>query len=167
MKTLSMTLIVACSVLFGTILSKNEETKIKKSELLISFLQDMKTYMECTLLSTKDIFLKLAENQEYKKLGFVEECCTFLKNGWEFPISYKTSIDDHNFSLTPSCKKIMLSLGEKLGTTDLAGQLSYVTLAVKKIENECELTREKYRKKENMYMPLSVLTGIGIAIMMY
>lgn len=167
MKTLSMSLIIACSVMFGIILNKNEEKKIRKTELLISFLQDMRTYMECTLLSTKDIFLILEKNPEYLKLSFVEECCSFLKNGWDFPISYKTSINNHSCLLTPSCKEIMLSLGEKLGTTDLSGQLSYVALALKKIESECELIREKYRKKENMYMPLSVLTGIGIAIMMY
>lgn len=167
MKIFSMALIITCSILTGAIIHKNEEAKLEKTQLLISFLQDMKTCMECTLLSTKEIFISLVENPEYKKLGFVEECAAFLKKGWEFPLSYKTAVNNHSLSLTPTCKEIILSLGTKLGTTDLSGQLSYLMLSLEKLKIECEEIREKYKKKENMYLPISVLAGIGIAIVMY
>ncbi len=167
MKILSMALIIACSIFTGAILHKNEELKLKKTEILISFIQDIKTHMESSLLSTKEIFIKLSENSEYKSLEFVEECAFFLKKGWEFPVSYKTAVNNHSKNITSSCKFIILSLGEKLGTTDLSGQLSYVTLALEKLKCECDEIRENYRKKENMYLPLSVLAGIGVAIVMY
>lgn len=166
MKTLSMAVIIASCVMLGIILNKNEESKIKRQELLISFLQDVKAHLECTLFSTKEMFLSLSENSEYRKLAFLEECCGLLKKGFDFPVSYKTAVNNET-QLTQPCKKIMLSLCEKLGTTDLSGQLSYIELSINKIKNECEQLKEKYRKKENMYLPLSALTGIGIAIMMY
>lgn len=166
MKTLSMAVIIASCVMIGIIFNKNEKSKIQKQELLISFLQDIKALLECTLFSTNEMFLLLSANLEYRKLGFLEECCELLKKGFDFPVSYKTAINNEA-QLTQSCKKIMLSLCEKLGTTDLSGQLSYIGFAINKIENECEQFKEKYRKKENMYLPLSALTGIGIAIMMY
>ena len=94
MKTLSMAVIIASCVMIGIIFNKNEKSKIQKQELLISFLQDIKALLECTLFSTNEMFLLLSANLEYRKLGFLEECCELLKKGFDFPVSYKTAINN-------------------------------------------------------------------------
>ena len=167
MKNIAILMIMVSCIGVGIVLQMQEQKKLRKLQLLLVMLSDIKTKMKCTLLSTKDIFLSLSENPQYSLLEFLNECCDSLKNGFDFPESFGNAVLKKDYDIPKKFKDMLISLGNYLGTTDLQGQLSYIDLITSYIEKECEELSEKHLKKGNMYLSLGFLAGIAIAVVLY
>lgn len=166
MKLIGILMIIFSSFATGILLHLKEKEKLNKMRLLLLMFSELKNKMKSNLFSTKEIFLQFAHSKQYESLFFLKKCSLLLKDGNDFYTSYSKSISESEIEFPSKCNDMLVKFGSFLGTTDLEGQCSYIDLLLSYLEKECDILSQKEQKNGNMYISLSVLSGLAIAIML-
>ena len=154
------------STALGASFYDRDRKKLRTFSLLIALLDEIYTQMRFTGSTVQEILLCCAGNPIYNQLSFLE---VLKNNKGQFSHSMvksavKESAQDMNFDNAEMMP--LVNLADKLGTTDLEGQLRLLDscklqlLELKSIQNNrCETLGK-------MYISLGLLLGVGTAVIL-
>lgn len=110
------------------------------------------------------VMLKTAsQNEAYRNLLFIAACENISENGDFHPL-WNDGVKKQPY-LTPTDRELLFALGDRLGETDLDGQLSFLELTCEMLKRQQQEASENYRKKGRMYRSVGLLCGLAAGIM--
>ncbi len=165
LKAAGLLCIVICGAGLGTGASAVLRKRIVICRSLRYFLQELGVMMRCTGDTLSSLIGGLAVSESCMSLSFLREAAAIMERGEPFPIAWKRSVSISS-GLTSEMKDMLLSLGDSLGTSDLAGQLMTLDRAEHELEVIYEKALEQYRTKGKLYRCLGVLGGMSAALLL-
>ena len=157
---------VILSTALGASFYDKDRKKLRTISLLITLIDEIYTQMRFTGATVEEILLGCSDNPIYNQLTFLAYIKkekgrfshTMVKN------AVQKSAADMNFDSEEMMP--LLNLADKLGTTDIAGQL--------RLLDSCKLQLLELKSAQNnrcdtlgkMYITLGLLLGIGTAVIL-
>ncbi|MGN0577965.1 MAG: stage III sporulation protein AB [Ruminiclostridium sp.] len=149
----------------GTALSSALRLRCVQLNCMQSVFEEMATLIRYRAVRCKELMTELCSREAYSSFDFLKRLDTALKNGIGITEAWQTSARQARF-ITESDREILLSTGEQLGTTDIEGQLSMLTLSAGLAEKNLKEAEEESSRKGRMTLCVWVLCGIAAGIML-
>lgn len=165
LKAAGLLCIIVCGAGMGTGASAMLRNRITVCKALRYFFQELGIMMRCTGDTLSALIEGLAYSESCGTLGFLREAVLLIEKGEPFPLAWKRSVSTSS-GLTSEIRDMLLSLGDSLGTSDLAGQLMTLERAEHELEVIYEKALEQYRTKGKLYRCLGVLGGMSAALLL-
>ena len=149
MNILLAVITAAFGAISGLYFSKRLKERENMLSALILLIKELSVQIRYTNSEIGEMLAAAAQNQSYKKLLFVEK--------WEegaIRQSYLTAKD----------RDLILSLGDKLGSTDLEGQLTFLEMTEEIFKERQKQAFAVYRDKGRVYRSVGVLCGLAAGI---
>lgn len=161
-KILCACFIIACTSFIGISASdklKNRADTLKKIEHMFEEMSVLIRYKAVTVFELID---ELKNNSMLSKLDFLHIIKT--DSFHSFSYSWINSIENSNCFLSQRDKELLKSFGERLGSSDIDGQLSSIALYKENFIKLKESAVDEYMKKSRLYRSFGILGGMFIAI---
>lgn len=157
------------SAMLGQYLSKRlikRAEELKRIKIMLVVLSAELDYCQAPVDA---LIEKLCERNELSKLSLLTKCRDDMKSGEQFPIAWKQAVEREASSgfLNPSDTDILYSLGETLGTTGVAGQLSNIKMHEELLSENLKTAIENAQKYSKTVVAICFLTGLVLAIVLY
>ncbi|MBQ8725133.1 MAG: stage III sporulation protein AB [Oscillospiraceae bacterium] len=165
LKAAGLLCIIVCGAGLGAAASLTLRRRIVVCIALRYFLQELGIMMRCTGDTLSALISGLAHSESCAALPFLAETEKQLEEGVPFPEAWKGSVSKAA-GITSEMKELLLSLGECLGTSDLAGQLMNLERAGQQLDVIYEKALEQHRTKGKLYRCLGVLGGMSAALLL-
>ncbi|MGN0656349.1 MAG: stage III sporulation protein AB [Ruminiclostridium sp.] len=156
--------IIICTAV-GMALSSALRLRCVQLKCMRSVFEEMATLIRYRAVRCKELMTELCGREAYSGFDFLNRLDTALKSGIGITEAWQTSARQARF-ITESDREILLSTGEQLGTTDIEGQLSMLTLSAGLAEKNLMEAREESTRKGRMTLCVWVLCGIAAGIML-
>ena len=157
----------AIAVLFGAAAGIWFSKRLKERERFISsvilLIKELTVQIKYTNTEIGAMLKSASQNEAYRNLLFVSSCAEISENGDFHPL-WNDGIKNQPF-LTPSDRELLFALGDRLGETDLDGQLSFLELTCEMLKKQQQEASENYRQKGRMYRSVGLLCGLALGIM--
>lgn len=132
-------------------------------EQMFSLIRNEINYLS---LPANEIFDKLSEIDEIKKLKFISCCSEAISKGEDFRVAWKNSLEikANTSYLRPKDIHLLNTFGESFGVTDSEGQISNCDMymeILKSNRKEAVAVRDRYSKTATL---LGLLSGLGLLI---
>lgn len=156
-----MSIAVLCSA--AGFRKANELSRNRKElEMIIDLLEEIRRkikYCESTLESI------VSEYGSAQKSPFIKKLAVYSKET-DFPDAWRTAFEESGSALSDNNKRIFLSIGEKLGTSDSSSQDKLIGYAVGHFARELEKAEKNEAEKKRLYIVAGVAAGLAFSIMM-
>ena len=168
MKYAGLLLIILVCGGMGMMKSMQYTARVRYLEAILSFLQTLASEMEYRAAPISKILADAAGREEYKCLPFLRECERLCREGTEFPTAWAQAVREKAkaMDLSERDRKLLLSFGCGVGTTDVDGQLANCSLHKELFGQSLQSAREEKDKHGKLYLKLGLLSGIGISIVL-
>ncbi len=136
--------------------------KRKEIEGIIDLLEEIRRkikYCESTLESIISEYC-VAENSK-----FTQSLAVYIKEN-DFPVAWKLAFDESESLLCESERKIFISVGEKLGTSDRDSQDKLISYMLSHFEKELIKAEKNENEKKRLYIVTGIAAGLVTAILM-
>ncbi|MCH5200276.1 MAG: stage III sporulation protein AB [Oscillospiraceae bacterium] len=157
----------AITVLFGTAAGIWFSKRLKERERFISsvilLINELTVQIKYTNTEIGAMLKTASQNEAYQALLFVTSCADISENGDFHPL-WNDGVKKQPY-LTPADRELLFALGDRLGATDLDGQLSFLELTCEMLKKQQQEASENYRKKGRMYRSVGLLCGLAAGIM--
>ena len=163
-KIIGSILIIISSTAFGMTAASKLTARVTELELIIKMIEEIKTRIQYNRSTVLELFDSMNHQGDYSSLYFLNDIVMFLKNN---PINNNLLSFEFKNDKTFLSKKdqaLLISSLKELGTMDIEGQLSSLTLYKIRFDEQLTLARQEQNKKGKLYRTLGILCGIGIAI---
>lgn len=156
--------IIICTAV-GTALSSALRLRCVQLNCMRSVFEEMATLIRYRAVRCKELMTELCGKETYSGFDFMQKLDIALKSGIGITEAWQISARQARF-ITESDREILLSTGEQLGTTDIEGQLSMLTMSAGLAEKNLREAREESSRKGRMTLCVWVLCGIAAGIML-
>ena len=142
--------------------------RVKELEAVMSMLKYLSAEIRYLMAPIQDIIKNLSRKSELLPLKFLEVCRTNIDNGEDFPTAWKKAIDDYRQvgQLKDDDLRLLYSLGEEIGTTDLTGQEGVCNMYSELIDIKLQEARCYESKYKEFYSALGILGGLAVIIIL-
>lgn len=163
MKLFGCCLIAAVCGVGGMLAAGRLSQRVNQLRLLIQLLNDMMNQLRYTLPTVGDMLQSLAGQPCYQTLTFLT-CAAEMLSHEPFPHSWQTALRAH--PLPQEEQTILLQVGSTLGSTDLDGQLSALSLCREQLQNLLRRAESLQQSHSTLYRSLGLLTGLFLVILL-
>lgn len=149
----------------GTAVSLGFKMRIHQLEKLVAMLNEMEILIRFRAMRTYELISELSTQETFRNFIFLGVLNEYLKDendinkGWLYAAG-KTMF------FSESDRRILISVGEQIGSTDIDGQLSMLTLNKTLAERNLSEAENDYNVKGRMLKTLWGLCGLAAGIMM-
>ncbi len=152
----------------GFLLSDRLNKRLKNLEIVLIFLDRLKTCLVYQNFPTKEIIDFLAEDSFCKSLPFITVCQELLKKQNNFPSAWKKAVQQTKgqMNLTEADLSPIFSLSDIIGSADVEHQISALLMTEELLKRQREEAEEAKRKKGRLYRSLGALAGVGMVIIL-
>lgn len=142
--------------------------KIRKDFLgeIVVFLMTAIVEIDYISLPVTEILKKVRSNGACKKLDFIGICIDETEKGEDFDFAWSRAVDLSALPFTAEEQKKLISLGSLIGTSDVAGQRSILTLYSDTFREYHRKAEEIYTKYGKICIVVSGFLGMGIFVLM-
>ena len=163
MKLLGCMLLMGACSLCGFAASEQLAKRTERLNLLLRLVNDMMNLLRYTLPTVDDMILMLAVQPCYAALTFLRSVAdtqsqTAFAERWAQVILQQFKPSEE--------RNLLLQIGQTLGSTDLDGQLSALTLCKEQLGNLLRHAEEKKQSHASMYRSMGLLTGLFLVILL-
>lgn len=153
----------------GIILSERLNKRVKELELILIFLDKLKTCLIYQNLPTNEMIDLLSENSSCKSLLFLKPCQELLSNQTGFPLAWESAIEQSKdkMHLNDTDYSLLLSLSDIIGSSDTKGQLNAIGMVEKLLGDQRKEAQQAREKKGKLYRSLGALAGAGMVIILF
>ena len=145
--------------------SRLKKRSVFLSEVLLFFSQ-ASMEIEYVNLPVPDILRKIEAGCCCRSLDFISPCLESLNLGYGFCDSWEQSVENSSLPMKKEERQRLKNLGSLLGTSDAVGQRSILALYTKYFTYYHELAVADYEKYGKMCVTVSLVTGVGIFILL-
>lgn len=157
----------AIAVLFGAAAGIWFSKRLKERERFMSsvilLIKELTVQIKYTNTEIGTMLKSASQNEAYQNLLFVTSCLDIGENGDFHPL-WNDGVKKQPY-LTPTDRELLFALGNRLGETDLDGQLSFLELTCEQLKKQQQDAAENYRQKGRMYRSVGLLCGLALGIM--
>lgn len=162
-KTISAVLLLSGCTLAGKLIADNQKNRCEYQRSIISFLSAAENRLKSTRMPFTELINEMSRYEEYP--AFLKKCSALLSGGESLNKAWKISLDcDENIKKTDS-GKLLCSMGNQLGATDIDGQLSCIGCCRRELEKLLVAEEEKSKKYSGVFPALGVLAGVWAVIL--
>lgn len=155
------------TVMFGAAtgiwLSKRLKERERFMASVILLIKELTVQIKYTNSEIGVVLKTAAQNEAYRNLLFVTACDHISEDGDFHPL-WNEGVKKQPY-LTAADRELLFALGDRLGATDLDGQLSFLELTCEMLKKQQQEASENYRKKGRMYRSVGILCGLAAGIM--
>lgn len=163
MKLLGCCIIAAVCSAGGMLAAGRLSQRVNQLRLLVQLLNDMMNQLRYTLPTVGDMLQSLATQPCYQTLAFLTYAADALSHE-PFPHSWQTAL--HENPLPREEQAILLQVGSTLGSTDLDGQLSALSLCREQLQNLLQRAETRQQSHSTLYRSMGLLTGLFLVILL-
>ena len=127
-------------------------------------IETVKTQISFINVDIVSLISTLCENNSFSELDFLYECKNKIGDTDSFESVWTNSVNCFVSPLTDDDKRIIISFGSQLGKSDTNGQIRNCELHINQIEKQIAQAEENYQKYGNLYINLSIISGVMIVI---
>lgn len=151
-------------IIAGTAAGLYRSAELKKREILLAellrLLEKMSAQIRYRALPLGDLFTELDSAGGGK---FINKVAEYANNGVNRRGAWNEAVCDFG-ELDPGDREILLSVGNSLGGSDIAGQLSMLELSGELLAVRQREAAETSSRKGAVYRSVGLLAGLGLAI---
>ena len=147
----------------GVWFSKRLKERERFMSSVILLIKELTVQIRYTNTEIGVILKTASQNEAYQNLLFIAACANISENGDFHPL-WNDGVKKQPY-LTPADRELLFALGDRLGETDLDGQLSFLELTCEMLKKQQQEASENYRKKGRMYRSVGFLCGLAAGIM--
>ncbi len=149
----------------GTATSANLKMRVNQLEKLVIMLNEMEILIRFRAIRTSELINEISEQESLNNFIFLNILRENISgNSLNISKEWRKSADKAMF-LNENDKKILLSVGEQIGGTDIDGQLSMLALNKTLAERNLLEAEENLRIKGKMFRTVWGLCGLAAGIM--
>ena len=165
MKLSGAGIIWICLTFTGMKMSALLKRRVSLLEETLSFLVNLKIELLYRCDTVQNILIKLSAISLCSNLDYISFCCDELRNGNDFPSSWKKALNKSNLPYNREEKAKLVSLSDFLGTTDIDSQNTMLTLYKEYFNAFYEKALQKEKKYSRLYSTAGFVSGLGVFIM--
>ncbi len=163
MKLLGCLLLLTMCIGSGMYAASRLQARTRRLQLLVQLINDMMQELRYTLPTVDVLTAHLQAQPCYQSLDFLA-AFDDTSPAQSFPERFAVAVASANYS--PEETDILQQVGATLGSTDLDGQLSALTLCKSRLENLLTQSTERLRSHGNLYRSMGVLCGLFLVILL-
>lgn len=159
--------LAAAACLFaGMRASSTLSSRVRVLEELLTMLVELRTRMEFGRECLCELIRLLSLRDSLSHLTFLGECAAECNGGTPFPQAWADSVE----AFAASCPlarddiKLLRSLGDFAGITDISGQLEFFRLSEKLLDERISSAREIQKKYGRICTAMGASAGIAAGI---
>ena len=154
-------------VYMGNYKSKQYINRVKELMSIKTSLNILENKIKFTQSPLEEIFKNIAQNCSEKSIqNIFEIIITNLKDNVNIHKSWITAINKCETNLNNQDKKILMDMGNILGTTDVDGQVSNIKITTTFIDAQIENAQNEKEKNVKLYRTLGIISGLTIIIIL-
>jgi stage III sporulation protein AB len=164
LKLIGSLILVMGSCALGFIYSNRLILRKRFLEQYLQFLNFLETQIIYSMDTPARILNKYKGSKEFEM--FSSHCKKNLLKHELFSESWKKGLEQikKEFGLTSADFDLINDFGQKLGTSDIEGQISHCELHKKLITNNFEEAAQEKKQKERLYITLGLAFGASLAL---
>lgn len=145
LKSAAVFLIALSAACGGWIYSSALSVRVRKIEKILLFISEIKTEIEFTSDSLKNILDSISAHGNFTLLPFIGDCVHRMRNGEDFFNAWKGSVlkRENVYALKKGDTALLISFGASLGRTDSAGQIRNCELHEKLFKDKLSSAQEE------------------------
>lgn len=151
----------------GIYLRRKKILRIKELEQIILMTETVKAYLNFERSPTQTLIDILSEDSSLYRLNFLGRCKELYGENGDFHLSWRKAVNECAGNLTGECTELLISLGEKLGSTDVYGQINMVQMYENLFTVKMEEEKDELSQKGRLYVWTGVCTGIAAALIIW
>lgn len=128
-------------------------------------LEEMKIQLNYLNIPMYELLNHISNKAYLKELSFLEDCRNNLERGEDFPIAWKSAIENTLHLYKTDEKARLLQLGENLGTSSTENQLNILNVQIVYFNEFLENAKFKSKKYGNTVTAIGVLSGCMVFIL--
>ena len=155
-------LMILLSGRIGFTMAARLKKRTEQLRLLISMLEEMSALMKYRAVPTDELLKTLSKQPSFCDSEFLNA----FRDERELPFREAwRAAAEKTASFSEDDRRILLHLGERLGTTDPEGQLSLFSTSREFAERGLAEAEEEYRAKGQLIRKVSLLCGVAVGIL--
>ncbi len=162
MKGLGCLLLLVCCTMSGLYAAAQLRRRVRHLERLKLLLDQMGTTLRFTRPTIADLLAMLAEQPCFAELRFLQDA---VARDIPFPDGWETAIAE-DMSLSEEERDLLSTVGQTLGSTDLDGQLSALSLCSARLDSLRNDAQAAAQSRCRLYPGMGVLGGIFLVILL-
>ncbi len=141
---------------------------MRELEASIVMIEELSLQIRYRALPVYELACALESSKGLEPLRFIGTLSEHIENERDFSIAWSNAIDSSKdqTSLKEDDIKILISVGNELGKSDIDGQISTLSLYRDMLSRSLKSAIEEKHNKGKMYRNLGALIGVGIAIIL-
>ena len=163
-KLLGAVCVIAGSAAGGCMLSRKLGDRAASLRMLRSFFLRMQTQLQYTAMSFEQaVAEQTAASVEY---AWLRNCLFRLRQGVSFGEAFGYAVRRHakGLALHPSDVVMLCRCGERLGSTDLPGQIALLSLIDEELRGQLEKAASDEQKRGKLVRSLVLLCGALVVV---
>lgn len=165
LKLIGIMLLICATGYTGMSMSTSLKERIKRLELIRKMLDEIATLIRYRALTVTEIINELVSNSSYGELIFLHKAKLEIAPEIPFHCAWENAVKKDGKLLNEE-KSQLISLGNFLGSSDIEGQISALTIYKDKFNMLIEKASENYASKGKLYRSLGVLSGVFVSILL-
>ena len=167
LKWLGAALLTGAVLLSGRYFSQSVILRRRQLEAIASMVARMEEEIRYNGADVCSLVERLQRDSLSGALPFLERCAARCRSGEPFPNAWRGALEDSERQMRLTCeeKAQLLSFGERLGATDLEGQMAHCGMYRREFERLLSEARGQEQVKTRLYRSLSMLAGAAVIIL--
>ncbi len=147
---------------------EHDRKKVKMLSLINAFIEELYTGIRYTGSTIEEMLVDCADNPSYSALTFLKLIKTEIRDRGLMGDTVKKAILNFvsEMNMTRDEMQPLITMSEKLGTTDIEGQLKMLDICKIQVDEQRTLALKRCDAFGKMYISLGFLIGLGTAVIL-
>ena len=152
----------------GNLISRKYKNRVLELKNFKEVFNILESKIKFTYEPLGEIFEEIANIYEKNNINSMFKTVTNNMKKYDLKTSWDNAIElnKQKFNLKNEDINIIKNMGNMLGKTDVAGQLSEITLNMSFLDTQIALAEDECKKNEKMYRTLGTIFGLAIIIIL-
>lgn len=161
---IALMIVIICFCV-GTAISRQKKLRVTQLTLLASMLDEIRLEIGFSAKPVADILSDISERKDFSEFLFLTAVKTEWDNNADFHTAWRIAAFNAEY-FSDSDRRLLLSTGEQLGTTDSHGQVLMLEAAARCARTYLDEARNDYKIKGGLSQKTWTLCGIAAGIML-
>lgn len=152
----------------GASLYDRDRKKVRVFSLLCSVVDEIYSGIRYSATTVEELLINCAQNSAYASLSFLRLIKAEIEENGMSPNIVKNAVLQSASDMEMKNEELMpfLNMADKLGTTDIIGQLQMLEICKTQLLELKNIQQRKCETLGKMYISLGLLFGIGAAVIL-
>lgn len=165
LKAFFLICIFGLAIYIGNVKASRYVDRLKELVNIKSALNILENKIKFTQIPLEEIFKQIASSSFEKNIEEIFKKLSLTQNS-NIHKDWKNVINTSNTNLNEEDKKILIDMGNILGSTDVEGQVSNIKITSSFIDRQIEKAEQEKEKNVKLFRTLGIVSGLTIMIIL-